>query len=483
MRHAIRPLLQPFRLISDRFPGSLGLGGLRLKFRQLIRSDARAIVAHQRHQPLGNVVSQPAATHQTLHTRVHFGAGENACQGVVIGLRNRIELVIVAAGTTDRQSQQGPRDHIDLLVDVVHLKADREPLIDVLHAERKKTGRDPLAVGSVVVRRGQQVARDLFADELGERHIAMDGVDHVIAVPPRMRIGNVAARPGGLAVAGDVKPMTRPVFAKRGRLEQSIHNRLERFGAIVRQKGPQLVHRRRQSGKVERHAPQQRSLVRVGDRRQPFGLKPRKHKVIDRAARPSLALDRWRRRSADRLPSPMRLSQFVIVRGLTLRLDLQSGPRRPVFNPPREHRDLLIGKRLALGGHSFLRIFGNPLQEQTLLRFAGNHARTAVSALQESIAVVDSEPARRLRIRRVAGDTVPLEDRPHMPLEVFHLRRRFGTPDGRGHSGQTQPTRGQRTGRNPPDRKPPRRKPPRRKPPRRKPARRKPARRERYCDG
>ena len=39
----------------------------------------------------------------------------------VVGLRNRVELMVVTASTSDRQPQHCPANGVDLLVDDVHL--------------------------------------------------------------------------------------------------------------------------------------------------------------------------------------------------------------------------------------------------------------------------------------------------------------------------------------------------------------------------
>ena len=50
-----------------------------------------------------------------------LAAGEDAVEPVVILLWDRIVLVIVAAGAGDRQSQEGPRSRLNLLVDGIDL--------------------------------------------------------------------------------------------------------------------------------------------------------------------------------------------------------------------------------------------------------------------------------------------------------------------------------------------------------------------------
>ncbi len=89
---------------------------------------------------------------------------EDAGQGVIVGGRDRVELVIVAAGTARRQGQHRAADGVDLLVDVVHDEPDLETLVDVLDAQGQEPGRDQLLVPLPLRFGRQQVAGDLLAE-------------------------------------------------------------------------------------------------------------------------------------------------------------------------------------------------------------------------------------------------------------------------------------------------------------------------------
>jgi hypothetical protein len=62
-------------------------------------------------------------------------------------------------------------------------------------------------------RRRKQVARNLLLEEAIVRNIAIEGVDDVVAIAPRVGIGHVARGSGGLGVARDVEPVTAPALA------------------------------------------------------------------------------------------------------------------------------------------------------------------------------------------------------------------------------------------------------------------------------
>ena len=57
------------------------------------------------------------------------GAGEHAGQGVVVVRRDRVELVVVAAGAGDGQAEQAAADRVDAVVPLVghHLRGRARP--------------------------------------------------------------------------------------------------------------------------------------------------------------------------------------------------------------------------------------------------------------------------------------------------------------------------------------------------------------------
>src|SRR5207247_534055 len=96
-------------------------------------------------------------------------AGEDAGQRIIIPCRNGIKLVVVAAGATDRQTEKGARRHIDLLVHDVHLQLSFPRLEKELRSQHEKPRRDELLVALFIAVAWKQVARELLANELGER--------------------------------------------------------------------------------------------------------------------------------------------------------------------------------------------------------------------------------------------------------------------------------------------------------------------------
>ena len=52
------------------------------------------------------------------------GGGEDAVEGGEVGLADGVELVVVATGARDRESEEGLRDDVDLVVHVADLFID-----------------------------------------------------------------------------------------------------------------------------------------------------------------------------------------------------------------------------------------------------------------------------------------------------------------------------------------------------------------------
>ena len=67
--------------------------------------------------------------------------------------------------------------------------------------------------------------------------VTIDGVDHIIAVPPRMWVGNVARWSGRFPIPGDIQPVPAPTLGESLRLHQTIHDALKRVCPFVGQVG------------------------------------------------------------------------------------------------------------------------------------------------------------------------------------------------------------------------------------------------------
>ena len=93
---------------------------------------------------------------------VSCGTGEHAVERVVVGRRNRIELVIVAAGAGDGQPHQAAGHDVDAIV------VDVERVVEEPAAEREEAHRR--RVGGI----SGLIGGELRDDELVERHVAVE---------------------------------------------------------------------------------------------------------------------------------------------------------------------------------------------------------------------------------------------------------------------------------------------------------------------
>ena len=108
---------------------------------------------------------------------------EERLQPVVVGLQDRIELVIVAAGAAVGQAHEDRARRIgDVVEDLLPAlqQVARIALIRIVAVEARRDAR-------LRIVRPQLVARDLLLDEAVVRLVGIERLDHVIAISPRIR--------------------------------------------------------------------------------------------------------------------------------------------------------------------------------------------------------------------------------------------------------------------------------------------------------
>src|SRR5207253_2639366 len=94
---------------------------------------------------------------------------KNAGESVVVLLRDRIELMIVAAGACGGDAEESLRDGIDLFVGEIERELSRVRLVNALRPDRQKPGGDELLGTLPVVPGREEIAGDLLAQELAIR--------------------------------------------------------------------------------------------------------------------------------------------------------------------------------------------------------------------------------------------------------------------------------------------------------------------------
>ena len=109
----------------------------------------------------------------------------------------------------------------------------------------------------------EQIAGDLLDGKTVERQVAVERLDHPVAIGPGGVTERIRTKTGRVRVARDVHPHARPALAIRGRREQAIDQPVVRVWRRVGDELLHLVRRRRQTGQVQRRPANQRVLIRL----------------------------------------------------------------------------------------------------------------------------------------------------------------------------------------------------------------------------
>ncbi len=130
---------------------------------------------------------------------------------VVVFLRDRLELVVVAAGTADRQTEERRADDVGPLREhLVAAEGDLGIARVSPHRAEPVEDRRGLALG---IARLDLVAGDLLGQKPVERLVAVQAVDDVVAEPPRVGHSAVVLVAFGLGVPHDIEPVLGPPLA------------------------------------------------------------------------------------------------------------------------------------------------------------------------------------------------------------------------------------------------------------------------------
>ncbi len=270
-----------------------------------------------------------------------------------------------------------------------------------------KSGGDELIVAGLV----EQIARELFACELIERHVAVQRTDHPVAIAPN-RARLVIGITGAVRVAREVQPLLRPVLAIRRLGQQTIDQFPVSLWRFIRYKRLHLIRRRRQSREVQTHAADERMLVRLQRGLPPASFQLRENEAVHIVAPPLRILHRRQRLALRFHICPMRL---VLS---------------PLRNPLLEDRLLLSRQRQLrfLGRHHLIGVLRkNAVHQLAVLGVARLDCKCSPFPLRNRPRphIQPQLPLPCLRIRPVAGETILRKNRPHIAIKRNLLRRRL----------------------------------------------------------
>jgi hypothetical protein len=138
---------------------------------------------------------------------------KDGLQPVVVGLLNRIEFVIVAAGAVHSQSQErgaGGQDHVIQIVGAL-LQPDLSDFAQhcIVSPSHQEAGSD-LDVG---IARGNLIACQLVQDHTIEWLVLVERPNNVISERPCLVAQKILLVAGTLAKTDDIQPVTPPPFA------------------------------------------------------------------------------------------------------------------------------------------------------------------------------------------------------------------------------------------------------------------------------
>ena len=400
----------------------------------------------------GGHAGRGAGVDRHVHVPPH-GLREGREEAIVVGLRDRVELVVVAAGAADRQAQErgaGRRGHVvegvvagplDLVLRDLrreHAGAD-EP-------RRRQRERPPLRRQ----RRGVLVAGELPLHEGVVGQVGVERPDHEVAVVEGERPVVILLEPVALREPRDVEPVPRPALPETLVGQQAIDDLPEGVRRVVGDEGVDLLRRRRDADQVERHA---------ADLRHPVGGAVRRDAAFpadgfEEAVHVVAAGDgEVRRGGLGQRPEGAELAggggnRTLGPVGRLRRIDERLVERRPEVDPLRECRDLRLRQHRGVQRHRGFVGVPDERHQPAFRRLAGHDGRAVLAAAEQRLPIDEAEPALG-RVAAVTRQAALDEDRPDGGLEQLAARRhvaRMGRGEVVGDRGSGDGDRQQRDG-------------------------------------
>ncbi len=248
-----------------------------------------------------------------------------------------------------------------------------------------------------------QVAGELLAGELVERHVVAEGAQDVVPVrPSRIRI--VAVKAGRVGVAHGVEPVNRHLLGVRRRGEQPVDQPLVGIRRLVFDESLHLGWLRRQARQVERDAADQRAASGLRGGREAVALQALLNEGVDRVADRGSG-DRRHGRSLHRHVRPVALVLRAFGDPLPDGLFLRLGQRL-----------VAVGRRHELGGRGG----EDALNDGALIGIAGNdRGDPGAGRLERLLAQVEPHARHpRALVRTVAAEARVGHDGPDVLVKA-----------------------------------------------------------------
>jgi hypothetical protein len=143
-------------------------------------------------------------------------ADHHAVEFVIILLADGVEFMVMAAGAGDGEAEEGFGDDVDLVIGEGDLFGVGVDDAEAVGDEAELGGGDGGFVefeGGVEAGVGEEIAREVFADQGIGGEIFVEGADEVIAVTGDVGDFGIAFAAVGFGVAEPIHPVARPAFA------------------------------------------------------------------------------------------------------------------------------------------------------------------------------------------------------------------------------------------------------------------------------
>ena len=241
---------------------------------------------------------------------------EERAQTIVILLRHRIVLMIVAAAALERDAEEGRAD-------VFHGVLQPDGAIEDIEVAAEVTR----CTLHVLVARRQFVAGEHLDDHPVVALVLVERLDDPVAPPPDVSaaVAQLVDRPAPVPVAvpPDIHPVPAPALAVTRTGQQFVHDLLVGVRRVVGEEGVQLVSRRRQADQVEVNPAEQHFFFGGRSRLQAALLMFGGNEGVDRIACPSRVFHSRNWGSHRNLVCPMlpRVFRNQFVRGLGALID------------------------------------------------------------------------------------------------------------------------------------------------------------------
>ena len=333
--------------------------------------------------------------------------------------------MVVAARALHGQPEEGPREGIDPVRQGLGLGLGLGFRVASVGFVVRSDGEETRAVESE--RFVDQVPGNLLLDELVVGQIPVEGAYHPVPVAPGSRQRAVVSKTSeAVAVAGRIKPVSRPALAVMRGFEQRMDQVIESIGSLVRE---ELIHLRWGGGEtrqVEVDPSKEEPGRGFSERFQPLRFELRQDEVVDRVAYQLLVLHLGSGGFFHRAERPVFHSQLLPVSLADILLlpggGLLPGPRRAHADPFLQVGDDPVGQ-FFIGRHLKLVVeVDDGSDQETLFRLAGHHHGAGFSPLEKPFPAVEIElRLQLLRPGAVAFVAMLGEDRANFLFEEGEL--------------------------------------------------------------